>query len=916
MSKLSKRRRAGGKGGNVRGLTLILPVSFLLLAVPGPGAGPLLAAPAPVGQLPINLVYVNHVEVESVIDFVPPLLDGAIYATTPERYAFTSGQLEWEIAQAEAVGAGISFHMSGAYAERAVAAGDQALWARHLADGHTAGVHFHQFLRGPEPFQWAHSRYPSQAEIIQAWQDNHDLVAGLVGPEALWVGESHYGCQSCWESLGYRLGTTEQMALLPAGQHIVWLVERNPSGVIRYPHFPQIGEAGWHGPSDNRLYFDLRLPQLKKEFLMLYLEWLERERLNLAPQVWAWGWANHGGPATVQHATEIQEMLAWLSANFAGRTSPRGDVIAQFVSDHTLSDIYEVYEQSGGQPLPSPLTNVNDQFPYMAYALEDAGVVADLSNDLALAGIRLFELERNPPENPSPSPPRVYLLFRETDGSDVVDIKGVLASRGVNATRLTLIDVLNGTRSQVDPGSLTLGPTPLVVEPAAETFTTETVETWVTAPNGNRVYTRIVQPVPGLYPGRRFPALIAIPGGTGAGAPLADNPGYRNLAASGFVIVVFNPEGRGTGTPGNLRSDGTENCNGFVHQDDLKAIVEYTAALSNVLVRNIGVETASFGIAIGAGALGRYPGLPVAYLVDQEGPHDNRVITFYDVGRETAVCGHWSTVTDPSPANQAFWAEREAVRHIGAYPGMYLRMQAEIDHAQGPGYFRHTIEMIDAATRSVHGGTGSARWTRVNGADVGNPIDVAYALDEPTRYPVWVTGRLADHPGLNLAYDREMSALVDAGDFDGDGDVDADDAARFETCFTGAGGGPVDPECEPGDFEADGDIDCVDWGQFVLVWTQAGEPPVLSVCAAVPEAVTGLLLSAVGANFENLRMVWNPAASAVRYVIYSDTSPGGPFTTVFASGIATTSIKVPMPPDPVLYLKVAGVNGEGVEGPK
>lgn len=291
------------------------------------------------------------------------------------------------------------------------------------------------------------------------------------------------------------------------------------------------------------------------------------------------------------------------------------------------------------------------------------------------------------------------------------------------------------------------------------TYTTEIIETLVTAPNGNQLYTRVIQPTPSLYPGQRFPALIAIPGGTGPGAPLADNPGYRNFAASGFVVVVFNPEGRGSGQPGNLLSQGTEDCNGFIHQDDLKAVVQYTAARSNVDASNIGVETASFGIAIGAGALGRYPDLPVKYLVDQEGPHDSRVITFYDVGSERAVCGHSSTVTDSSDENVAFWAEREAVRHISGFRGMYLRMQAETDHAQGAGYFRHTIEMVNAATAPANGGTGSACWTRVNGADIDNPINTVYPFSDPNQYPTWVTGRLADHPGLSLNYDREMSAL-------------------------------------------------------------------------------------------------------------------------------------------------------------
>ncbi|MFQ5594978.1 MAG: hypothetical protein ACE5HA_12605, partial [Anaerolineae bacterium] len=441
-----------------------LPVVAANWRQPWPSATP---TPA-VEQLPINLVYVNHVEVESVLDYLPPPVDGTTYATTPEKYADTSGNLEWEMAQAEAVGARVSFHMSGAYAEQAVEAGAQAPWSGHLADGHTVGVHFHSFLRGPQPFQWTYSPSPSQQQIAQAWQDNHDLVADLVGAEALWIGESHYACPSCWEDLGYQLRTTEQMAQLPAGQHIVWLVERDRAGVITYPHFPQIGQAAWHGPPQNRNYFDLRVPQLKKEFLMLYLEWLERERLGLEPQVWAFGWLNHGGRNTDLYADEIQEMFTWMGDNFAGRTSPRGNVIAEFVSDHQLADRYKAYEQAGGQPLPPPTDNVNDQFPYMAHALEDAGVTADLSAQLGLPGVRLFELERAPAENPPPgAPPKVYLLFREIDGNDVVDISDVLASRGVDATNLTLINVVDGSTSPADGRSLLLGPTPLVLEAAA-----------------------------------------------------------------------------------------------------------------------------------------------------------------------------------------------------------------------------------------------------------------------------------------------------------------------------------------------------------------------------------------------------------------------------------------------------------------
>jgi len=333
------------------------------------------------------------------------------------------------------------------------------------------------------------------------------------------------------------------------------------------------------------------------------------------------------------------------------------------------------------------------------------------------------------------------------------------------------------------------------------TYQIEVIEAWVTAPDGNQVYTRVVRPKPSLYPGQRFPALIAITGGTGPGAPLADNIGYRNFAASGFVVVVFNPEGRGSGLPGNLLSQGVEDCNGFVHQDDCKAVIEYTAGLPNVDPGDIGVETASFGIAIGAGALGRYPTLPVKYLVDQEGPHDNRVITFYDAGHEVAVCGHLSTVTDPSPANVAFWTEREAVRYIGNFRGHYLRMQAQLDHAQNPYYFRHAIEMIDAGTDVSHGGSGHNCWTRMNGSDLDNPINTVYPYGDTAHYPKWESGKLSDHPDLHFAYIKEMSAMAAtmcAYDV-------LDLAGLIDYVFSGASVPPLDPGCI---YITNGDMDC------------------------------------------------------------------------------------------------------------
>ena len=214
------------------------------------------------------------------------------------------------------------------------------------------------------------------------------------------------------------------------------------------------------------------------------------------------------------------------------------------------------------------------------------------------------------------------------------------------------------------------------------------------------------------------------------------------------MVASFNPEGRGR--EGEDRSEGEETCQGPNQQEDLKAVVEYLAALPYVDVDNIGVISFSGGSLLAGPALGRWPELPVAYWVDGEGPHDGSIIL-------RAPCGHPSTRVDPSPGNLAFWAERAPVRFIGNFRGMYLRVQAEVDHAQGD-YHEHALAMVAAAL------AGGVPWVRVNGDDIGNPVNAYYPLDDPSRWPAWIPGRLRDQPGgeygVLARYARELAALI------------------------------------------------------------------------------------------------------------------------------------------------------------
>lgn len=86
------------------------------------------------------------------------------------------------------------------------------------------------------------------------------------------------------------------------------------------------------------------------------------------------------------------------------------------------------------------------------------------------------------------------------------------------------------------------------------------------------------------------------------------------------------------------------------------------------------------------------------------------------------------------------------------------------------------------------------------------------ALDLPAGY--------YDH--LPLVVDLLMPA---PGDFDGDGDVDLADCARFVDCLGGAGASPAPPEpytqeqcIEAFDFDADSDVDLDDFGNFQVVF--------------------------------------------------------------------------------------------------
>ena len=118
---------------------------------------------------------------------------------------------------------------------------------------------------------------------------------------------------------------------------------------------------------------------------------------------------------------------------------------------------------------------------------------------------------------------------------------------------------------------------------------------WVTNPtSGAKLFVHVARPQ--NWNGGALPALVLVPGGTGPGDPQRAD----RLAQQGFIVVAFDPDGRG-------RSEGSEDQDGFIQQDGLAAVVQAIYNLPEVDQDNIAIVTYSYGITMGSGALARYP---------------------------------------------------------------------------------------------------------------------------------------------------------------------------------------------------------------------------------------------------------------------------------------------------------------------
>jgi pimeloyl-ACP methyl ester carboxylesterase len=204
--------------------------------------------------------------------------------------------------------------------------------------------------------------------------------------------------------------------------------------------------------------------------------------------------------------------------------------------------------------------------------------------------------------------------------------------------------------------------------------------------SGVRLFVQLFYPPD--WSGEPLPTLVLVPGGTAPG----DLEKGQRLAADGFTVVIFDPDGRGA-------SLGAEDLNGAIHQDGLAAVIRAAAALPGVDAAQIGLVSYSYGITMASGVLARYPDLPIRFLIDWEGPADR-----YDTTLDCTISSRQQVWPDCD--DDEAWAQREALTFIAQVRIPYQRIQSEEDHVQLD--VSHAVNMVNAAI------AGGVPWVRLN----------------------------------------------------------------------------------------------------------------------------------------------------------------------------------------------------------
>jgi hypothetical protein len=322
-----------------------------------PGAAPVpTGAGAPDYEPPINVFVVLHID---------PLgaLGAEVFRPEPGMYIRTHDEIDWLTAEAARHDLRFTSLYNGWYTKWALEHDDLDQFQALLAAGHEVGSHTHQITYDAHTDAWIshHDKLsvygrpnydPGLAR--QAWDDASRYLEAVL--EAIGVsGQNEIMCSTALSLPDERNLMAEFGFTIAAGNrleagaqyigHMPWnpwraansdepgyeVAEDLKAPYMSINHGAQIGGSEGHD-------VDVAVPHLQRQFLMLYTEWLARERTGAEDRVWSFGFVYHPNQGDRYNA-DLAEFLDWLDAHFIGKRSPHGHTIARYamVSEIVLS---------------------------------------------------------------------------------------------------------------------------------------------------------------------------------------------------------------------------------------------------------------------------------------------------------------------------------------------------------------------------------------------------------------------------------------------------------------------------------------------------------------------------------------------------------------------------------------------------
>lgn len=249
--------------------------------------------------------------------------------------------------------------------------------------------------------------------------------------------------------------------------HHIWNpfrpAEQNPwmenlsTPFVYVPSGPVIGRAGVHGG----VYQDMSLPNMKKMFLMLYLNWRHHENSPDKYRIWTFGWASHNRDISPNSQTrrDVEEFAKWLNETFVNEHSASGNVIAEWASRKEVYDAYVDWEttHSSMSSFNYPV-NVKDYnyYPYLKavqQALEKAYYVSEITTyncQLVKAHRLVSTVDAHP----------ILVLWKD-DGTTTVDLSSELG------TTVKVTYSIQGNVDIVESNAVQVGSEAILVEEAA-----------------------------------------------------------------------------------------------------------------------------------------------------------------------------------------------------------------------------------------------------------------------------------------------------------------------------------------------------------------------------------------------------------------------------------------------------------------